>query len=407
VLKRVRMVQFFFPPEGRGGAEAQAIALGTHMRDQGVEIEIIGAAPIRQTPSTDLAVPLRPLGWNRVFDSQLEGRIDDYSGLRRVAQLVRYDGYLLALHRFLRATSKPGDVVVFTFLSPMSGVGCHACEGLCPTVTEWAGELAYHEPSFKTPAIRPFGSRIRGWALRSSHFVSRFEKGLAELEALGYSEERRSYLPLGVDTARFSPAEDRAAVREKLGLPVGDFVISYVARLRPKKEHASALAAVGEAVTLGVPAQLLVIGDGPLRDSLRQTVEEMGLRKHVTFCGAVEDVPSYLRASDIGMLLSSTEGPSLAVAEAMACGLPVIATDVGGLPDTVISGQNGVLVPVGDHLAAAEAIEMLWRNPDRLATMAGAARSFVLEERDLSVISERYLGILKSVAAKWHKDSVV
>ena len=404
MLKRVRMVQFFFPPEGVGGAETQAIALAGRMRDQGVESEVIGVAPIRRSPSTDVAVPLRPFGWNGVFDAQLDGRAGDYSGFRRFAHHARYGGYLIALHRFLHATARPDDVVVFSFLSPMSGVGCHACEGLCPTVTEWAGELRFHDPSFTAPAIRPFGSRIRSWALRSYHFVSRFEKGLEELDRLGYPQERRSFLPLGVDTEGFSPAIDKAEARAQIGVPEDDFVIVYVAGLRPKKEHACALSAVAKAVRRGVPAQLLIVGDGECRDSLRRAVAEMSLGERVTFCGAVDDVARYLRASDVGMLLSSTEGPSLAVAEAMACGLPVIATDVGGLPDTVKPGRNGLLVPVGDSEAACDAIEQLWRDPGVLSTMGRAARAFVLEERDLGVISERYLRILEEVSTRWHKD---
>src|SRR5450756_1861451 len=120
MLRRVQMVQYFLPPEPQGGAELEAVAIADWLRTRGVESEVIGVAPALQHPSIQGATPLRPVGWNSVFDAALSGRAEDYSGVRGVLQIVRYDGYLLALHRFLRSSSRPGDVVVFPFLSPVS-----------------------------------------------------------------------------------------------------------------------------------------------------------------------------------------------------------------------------------------------------------------------------------------------
>lgn len=323
MLRRVQMVQYFLPPEPQGGAELEAVAIADWLRTRGVESEVIGVAPALQHPSIQGATPLRPVGWNSVFDAALSGRAEDYSGVRGVLQIVRYDGYLLALHRFLRSSSRPGDVVVFPFLSPVSAVGCRACEGLCPTVTEWAGEFELHEPFFRSRAVRPLGSYLRSWALRSCHFASHFEKGLDELDQLGIPKERQSFMPIGVDAAKFCPTRDRASARAKMRISSREFVVAYVARLRPEKGHRCALDALTHALQLGVPARLLIVGDGPLRESLGNAVAALALEEHVTFCGSVADVREYLWAADIAMLLSSTEGPSRAVAEAMSCGLPV------------------------------------------------------------------------------------
>lgn len=404
MLKRVRMVQLFFPPEAGGGAENQAIALATIMHEQGLEAEVIGVSPISQRPSTDLAVPLRPVGWNRAFNRSLEGRVIDYSGIRRVSQYVRYNGYLLALHRFLKSTSRPGDVVVFTFFSPFSGVGSHACAGLCPTVTEWAGELEYHEPAFRMGTLWPLGGRIRSWAMQPDQFVSHFGGGLEELAALGIPQDRLSFLPNGIDTDRFHPVADVAAARAKLGIPAEEFVIAYVAYLRPKKGHGTALEAVAGARDKGVPVRLLVVGDGEQRDVLGRRVREMGLEQHVTFCGKVADVREFLWAADIAMLLSESEGAPGSVTEAMSCGLPVITTDVGGLPDSVIPQRTGILVPVGDAAAAAAAILRMWSEPGFVRSLSHSARSFVVQERDLHAVVRKYLEILETVRERWERE---
>ncbi len=149
------MVQYFLPPEPRGGAEREAAALADWLVAQGIDSQIIGVMPAGKRSPGRLAVPVRPIGWNGLFDSAVYEKAEDYSGLRRFAQFARYDGYLLALNRFLRSSHRPGDLVVFSYLSPVSAVGCRACEGLCPTVTEWVGEADFHLDSFRQTAVRP------------------------------------------------------------------------------------------------------------------------------------------------------------------------------------------------------------------------------------------------------------
>lgn len=83
--------------------------------------------------------------------------------------------------------------------------------------------------------------------------------------------------------------------------------------------------------------------------------------------------------------------------------LPVVASSVGGLPDSVIPGRTGVLVPVGDAVSAAKAMERLWCDSELLATLSRGARAFVLAERDEVVIRERYLRLLEAVSASWKK----
>ena len=401
MLGRVRMVQYFLPPEPQGGAETEAGGFSAWLRAQGVVSEVIGVAPTLQRPSVQGTRPVRPVGWNGRFDATMGERVEDYSNHRGILQAARLDGYLVALHRLLRSTSRPGDIVVFPFISPVSGVGCHACAGLCPTVTEWAGELRFHEPLFKVAAIRPIGRHLRSWALRSNYFVSHFNKGLDELHTLGIERAQTSFVPLGIDCSLFSPAENVASARRKIGVSATEFVIAYVARLRPGKGHIHAFEAVAHALERGVSARLLVVGDGELRESLTEAVKAMHLEEYVTFCGLSDDVREYLWAADIAMLLSSSEGPSRAVAEALACGVPVVATDVGGLPDSVIPGRTGVLVQVDDPAGAGNAIVTLCADRNLLRTLSEGARAFAVLERESSAVWGRYLHILEGVCERW------
>jgi glycosyltransferase involved in cell wall biosynthesis len=124
---------------------------------------------------------------------------------------------------------------------------------------------------------------------------------------------------------------------------------------------------------------LLIAGDGAERESLAETARASGVGDTVEFLGEVTDVPGVLARADIYVQPSFQEGLPNAVLEAMAMGLPIIATRVSGNEDVVADGDNGLLVPPGDPHALAEAILDLVRNPDRRRAFAEAARASVPE----------------------------
>ncbi|MDQ4129502.1 MAG: glycosyltransferase family 4 protein, partial [Actinomycetota bacterium] len=146
-----------------------------------------------------------------------------------------------------------------------------------------------------------------------------------------------------------------------------------VAKLRPEKGHDLLLAAFA-LVRQEVPnARLVLVGDGDLRPALESQAHELGLTEAVEFAGAVPSIWTYLAAADVFALASETEAFGMAIVEAMGAGLPVVAPDVGGVPELVVPGVTGELFPPGDHHALAARLIDLLASPERRARMAAAA----------------------------------
>ncbi|MGF1476087.1 MAG: glycosyltransferase [Geminicoccaceae bacterium] len=161
----------------------------------------------------------------------------------------------------------------------------------------------------------------------------------------------------GVDTARFSAGEVAPIDLGRWGVPTSKSVVAVIGRLTQQKDHATFLNAVSLLVKRGCDAHFLIVGDGPLRQSLEGSAAEAGLLPdHLTFTGIVRDVPALLAAIDIVAFSSSWEGLPMVLLEAMAMGRPVVATRVGGIPEVLNHGQEGLLVPPADPVGLADAL---------------------------------------------------
>ncbi len=145
-----------------------------------------------------------------------------------------------------------------------------------------------------------------------------------------------------------------------------------VARFHPVKDHRMLLHAFAELLKTHPDVDLLLAGDGPLRRELEQQCGELKIADRVKFLGVRSDVPNLLQAADVFTLTSLSEAASLTLLEAMASGLPVVVTNVGGNPEIVRDGREGLLVPRGDATAAAAAFRILFDDPE-LAARLGAA----------------------------------
>ena len=243
---------------------------------------------------------------------------------------------------------------------------------------------------------KPFGAqRAAALARGIDRFVSISGEIDGELDALGVPAARRCAIPNGVDTNRFRPAEPRAraALRARLGLPDAPLAI-YAGRLVPEKCVDGLLAAWALVTRTHPDATLAVLGSGPCEPALRRAAPP-GVR----FLGDVDDVAPHLRAADLFVLPSRTEGLSNALLEAMATGIAVVATAVGGAVDLIEDGENGRLVPADDREALAGALASLLADGALRQQLGARARARVLADYALPVVAERLTGLYRDLGA--------
>lgn len=228
------------------------------------------------------------------------------------------------------------------------------------------------------------GSRARMWVDRwliarwSSAFVAVSEAGFRSMvEVEGIRREGVVLLRNGIRTL---PPGDGERIRRELGVGSDQPLVVSAGSLRPEKAYEVLIeAAAGLAATLP-DLRVLIAGEGPERERLEASIAELGAAGTVTLLGARSDVPDLLAAADLAVCCSDFEGGPLSVMEYMGAGLPVVATAVGGLPELVHDGENGVLVPPRDPARLAAAIAALLGDPQCRRRMGSAGRE--LRERE-------------------------
>jgi glycosyltransferase involved in cell wall biosynthesis len=198
-------------------------------------------------------------------------------------------------------------------------------------------------------------------------------------------------IPNGIDTQQFSPPAERR--QEKV------VRLITVARLIERKGIQTILEACARPSIL--PVQLKIIGTGPYEAELRELVDSFELQDRVTFLGFVpnEDLPNHYRQADIFVLPSETESFGLVFAEAMSCGLPIAASNVGGIPETVRDGIDGLLCPPGEPLSLRENILRLMTSIDTRKEISHSQRERILESFTWDQIAARYADVYRAVLA--------
>lgn len=170
-----------------------------------------------------------------------------------------------------------------------------------------------------------------------------------------------SIVPFGINLESFGNLPTKQAIREKLGLNTSDSVILFVGTLRPVKGVKYLIEAMNSIRQRDTKASLVLVGDGEERQSLEVLTKELSLEESVTFIGRVpnEKIPEYMAASDVLVLPSLSESFGIVNLEAMASGLPVVASKVGGLPEIIEDGENGFLVEPKNPEQIAERVLLL------------------------------------------------
>ena len=239
------------------------------------------------------------------------------------------------------------------------------------------------------------------WALLAgARFVSVSQAGRRQLhDQAGVPSDRIDVLPNGVDLRRFGTLSTsaRKRMRAEFGFDDLGFVVGTVGALTPVKQHWALIRAVACAAEHVPNIRLLIVGEGPLLASLIEQARVLGIANRVVFTGRREDVPALMRCMDTYVCSSASEGMNNALLEAMATGLPIVATDVGDNRLAIRDGIEGCIVEPGSPMAITDALRELGQSPELRQRFAASARARAAEydfDRTVCAYQEYYRTLL-------------
>lgn len=249
-----------------------------------------------------------------------------------------------------------------------------------------------------------FGALARQ-VLRRAARVTACSQGLQRAAMEIGAHQEPHLIPWGADPHRFTPMAKDSNWLQRLNLNKDETIVIALGRLVPKKGFAVLLRAWAF-VTQHFPKSVLVIGgDGPLKEELAQQAMQMNISHRVRFPGRIpwNQVPRFLSVGDLFVLPSvhdqhgNVDGLPTVLLEAMSCGLPVIASQIAGMPEVIIQNQNGVLVPTGDERAIAAAVIRLLSNDHELTKLGRGARSAVVSQHNWEGVAGAFTQIFDDI----------
>ena len=214
----------------------------------------------------------------------------------------------------------------------------------------------------------------------------------------GLSAEKFVVIPNGIDPPP-PPSTTREEILDELKLPRNARLVGLIARLWPQKRVKDAIWAADLLKVIRDDVHLLIFGDGPQRDRLRKYRDQVEIRDKVHFLGHRDDVLRFLPHFDVLWSTSAYEGQSNAIMEAMAYGVPVVATDIPGTSDLVLHEATGYLVPLGDRAAVARQTNILLNDQSLGCRLGSAGRQRILSEFSVSQMIQRYAELYRELLA--------
>lgn len=246
-----------------------------------------------------------------------------------------------------------------------------------------------HGTDITLVGLDPSFYEITRFGLLESDLVTAVSSHLADQTKHDFKTDQPVHVvPNFVDAERFHPSRRSEAKRAEM-LGDEELLLGHLSNFRAVK-RVNDVVRVFDRLRHHVSARLLLIGDGPERESVANLVGELGLQEKVQFLGFYRDVPELLAQLDLFFLPSDYESFGLAALEAMACGVPVVASSAGGLPEVIVDGVSGVLCAPRDVAAMAARSAELLRDPVKRGAMAAAARRRAEEEFPRSHAIDRY-----------------
>ena len=327
----------------RGGSAEAVMRLVEGLKRDGYPVELVAGRTVE--PQENL----------EAFSLRTGVPVISIEELRRA---VRPADDLIALVKLMRLIGRERPEIVHTHSSKAGLLGRLAAwlKG-CPVVIHYPhGHVFYG-----------YFGRLRTWAvILTERLAARITHRIFTLTELGKREhigfgiagpEKFVTVPCGIDLAKFSsPRRNPTEVRAEFGFSPTDVVAGWVGRLVPIKGCETFLYALELARKRRSGLRGIIVGDGPLRERLEEIAEGLGLSGNVVFAGAREDIPEVMHALDLFVLTSLNEGLGRVLLEAMACGVPVVASRVGGVAEIVLQRETGLLVPSKDPEGIAGAI---------------------------------------------------
>lgn len=329
----------------RAGAERMAVSLACRLDPERFETGLVSLFdPFDGGLEGELqaaGIPIWHLGKSKGLDVRMIPR------LRRVIR--EFEPHIVHTHSYVLRYSLPAS------LGMRVTAMVHTVHNLALKETDPAGRLLHRLVFGRRVAAVAVGERVRQSYLEH------------------YGGEPAATIRNGVDTAAFRQPEARQKWRGGHGFKDSDLLVASVGRLDPQKNPLGMIDAFAVAFGADERGHLLLAGDGGLREACRHRAGELGIAGRVHLMGVQTETADILAAADIFALASDWEGTPLAVMEAMAAGLPVAATAVGGVPELVADGETGLLSAPGDIRALSSSLARLASEPDLRQAMGSAA----------------------------------
>lgn len=380
-IRVLMLVRLFHP--WIGGTERQALKLSQALAEKGVDVQIVTGWWFRGTPQREVVEGIP------VFRNLTLWEMFGIKGLRKFGGYL----YILTLLLYLWRRRAAYDVI------HVHGLSYHTFAAVL--AGRWFGRKTLTKLANSGPASDIFKMRI-GQQLAFSHYMLPTALGSDRFVALtGTIVEE--LINAGVPAVHISELvngveHDRIAARSNYALHHPPRLI-YVGRLHEQKGVDVLLQAFGQLIErdLAQGACLKIVGDGPLRNALVSLAEDLNISHRVEFFGETNCVLEQLYQADIFVLPSRAEGISNALLEAMACGLPVVVSEVPGNADVVQDEENGLVFTTEDPNSLAQALSLLLEQSDLRQQLGRMARQTVEERYSLNFVADRYIAMYQEL----------
>ncbi|MSR37174.1 MAG: N-acetyl-alpha-D-glucosaminyl L-malate synthase BshA [Gemmatimonadetes bacterium] len=364
-----------------GGSGAVATELGLKLADRGHEVHFISYSQ-----------PFRLDGFReRVFFHEVE--------MEQYPLFEHSSPYSLALAVAIHETAAKHDLdlVHAHYAIPHATSAWIAREMLLPG-RELPIVTTLHGTDITLVGIQPSFHSITRFSILRSQGVTAVSEFLREetVRGFGVPRERIKVIPNFIDTTRYR--RGREPCHRTTLAPSGEKIVMHVSNFRPVKRVTDVIEVFARLLR-SVRARLILVGDGPERPRAMERAEELGVESNVLFLGKNSSVDELLSCCDLFLLPSESESFGLAALEAMACGSPVVASRIGGLPEVVTEGESGYLLPVGDVEGMAAAAVAILSDGATWRRMSAAARETAVSRFESDKVVPVYEDLYREVIA--------